>query len=159
MKIHIICVGKLKESYWRDAIAEYEKRLGRYGKIEIRQVADEKTPETLSRTEEEMVKQKEGERLLKQIPSDAYVVALALEGKALSSEELADFMAEKMSGGISSFAFIIGGSLGLDTKLLKRADYLLSASKLTFPHQMMRVILLEQLYRAFKIMNHEPYHK
>lgn len=159
MKVTIVCVGKLKEKYWRDAIAEYSKRLSRYMKLEIIELADEKAPETMSSAQELEVKEKEGQRILKHVKEDAFVVALAVEGKMLSSEELADFMAKKAVSGISHMVFIIGGSLGLSEAVMKRADYALSFSKMTFPHQMMRVVLLEQIYRSERIQRKEPYHK
>ena len=159
MKVTIVCVGKLKEKYWRDAIGEYSKRLSRYMKLEIIELADEKAPETMSSAQELEVKEKEGQRILKHVKEDAFVVALAVEGKMLSSEELADFMAKKAVSGISHMVFIIGGSLGLSEAVMKRADYALSFSKMTFPHQMMRVVLLEQIYRSERIQRKEPYHK
>ena len=148
MKISLITVGKVKEQYLRDAIAEYSKRLSRYCKLDIVEVADEKTPEHASEGVERQIKAKEGERIAKHIRDDAFVIALAIEGQQLTSEELAQ-----------KIQLIIGGSLGLDPTIVKRADYLLSFSKMTFPHQLMRVILLEQLYRAYKINAGEPYHK
>ena len=156
MRITIVCVGKLKEKYWQDAIAEYSKRLSRYHKLEIVELPDEKAPETMSPAQEEEVKKKEGERILKAIKDDAFVVALAIEGKGLTSEGLADFMAKKAVGGVSHMAFVIGGSLGLSKEVMKRADFALSFSAMTFPHQMMRVILLEQIYRAERINRKEP---
>lgn len=159
MRITIVCVGKLKEKYWQDAIAEYSKRLSRYHKLEIVELPDEKAPETMSPAQEEEVKKKEGERILKAIKDDTFVVALAIEGKGLTSEGLADFMAKKAVGGVSHMAFVIGGSLGLSKEVMKRADFSLSFSAMTFPHQMMRVILLEQIYRAERINRKEPYHK
>ncbi len=159
MKITLITVGKIKEKYFTDAIAEYAKRLSRYCKLEIIEVADEKTPDGASEALENQIKEKEGERILSKVPDSAYVVALAIEGKQLSSEELADKMEKWNVGGISHLVFIIGGSLGLTPKVLNRADYKLSFSKMTFPHQLMRVVLLEQIYRSFRIRNNEPYHK
>ena len=159
MKITLITVGKIKEKYFTDAIAEYAKRLSRYCKLEIIEVADEKTPDGASETLENQIKEKEGERILSKVPDSAYVIALAIEGKQLSSEELADKMEKWNVGGISHLVFIIGGSLGLTPKVLNRADYKLSFSKMTFPHQLMRVVLLEQIYRSFRIRNNEPYHK
>jgi len=159
MKITVIGVGRLKEKYWQAAAEEYSKRLGKYVKLDIIEVPDEKAPETLSRAEEEIVKKNEGERILKSVKDVAYVIALAIEGKMLSSEELSEFLNERMVRGTGHIVFIIGGSLGLSDEVLKRADYKLSFSKMTFPHQMMRVILLEQFYRAVKIMKNEPYHK
>ena len=159
MKITLITVGKIKEKYFTDAMAEYAKRLSRYCKLEIIEVADEKTPDGASEALENQIKEKEGERILSKVPDSAYVVALAIEGKQLSSEELADKMEKWNVGGISHLVFIIGGSLGLTPKVLNRADYKLSFSKMTFPHQLMRVVLLEQIYRSFRIRNNEPYHK
>ncbi len=159
MKATVIGVGKLKEKYWRDAVAEYSKRLGKYVKLEIIELADEKAPESMSAAEETAVKNAEGERILKSIKDGAYVIALAIDGKPLGSEEFSDFLNERMVRGAGHIVFVIGGSLGLSDEVLKRADWKLSFSKMTFPHQMMRVILLEQLYRAFKIMKNEPYHK
>ena len=159
MKITLITVGKIKEKYFTDAIAEYAKRLSRYCKLEIIEVADEKTPDGASEALENQIKEKEGERILSKVPDSAYVVALAIEGKQLSSEELAAKMEKWNVSGISHLVFIIGGSLGLTPKVLTRADYKLSFSKMTFPHQLMRVVLLEQIYRSFRIRNNEPYHK
>ena len=159
MKITVVCVGKLKEKFFADGVEEYKKRLGRYAKIGIAEVADEKAPENLSIAEEEQVKAKEGEKILKKIPDDAFVVALCIDGKMLSSEELADFFEKKTVSGVSSIAFVIGGSLGLSKAVIDRADYKLSFSKMTFPHQLMRMILMEQVYRAFRIIKNEPYHK
>ncbi|MDD6351316.1 MAG: 23S rRNA (pseudouridine(1915)-N(3))-methyltransferase RlmH [Lachnospiraceae bacterium] len=159
MRITIACVGKVKEKFYRDAIQEYAKRLSRYCKLEIEEVADEKTPENASAAMEEEIKNKEGERLLKKIPDSAFVIALAIEGKSLSSTELAGKIDRLGLSGKSHIVFVIGGSLGLSPKVLKRADALLSFSKMTFPHQLMRVILLEQIYRSYRIINGEPYHK
>ena len=159
MKITIITVGKVKESYFRGAIEEYSKRLSKYCKLDIVEVADEKTPDKASETEEEQIKAKEAERIMKYVRDDAYVIALAIEGKQLDSVELADKMETLGVQGKSHIQFIIGGSLGLHTSVLSRADYKLSFSKMTFPHQLMRVILLEQIYRAYRIISHEPYHK
>ncbi|MBQ8199731.1 MAG: 23S rRNA (pseudouridine(1915)-N(3))-methyltransferase RlmH [Lachnospiraceae bacterium] len=159
MKITIITVGKVKESYFRGAIEEYSKRLSKYCKLDIVEVADEKTPDKASETEEEQIKAKEAERIMKYVRDDAYVIALAIEGKQLDSVELADKMETLGVQGKSHIQFIIGGSLGLHASVLSRADYKLSFSKMTFPHQLMRVILLEQIYRAYRIISHEPYHK
>ena len=159
MKITVISVGKIKEKYFTGAIEEYAKRLSRYCKLELIEVADEKTPDGASEGLELQIKEKEGERILQKIPDGAFVVALAIDGKMLDSEELADQMERWNVGGISHVVFLIGGSLGLAPTVLKRADYKLSFSKMTFPHQLMRVILLEQVYRSFRIRNHEPYHK
>lgn len=159
MKITILCVGKVKEKFYREAIDEFSKRLSRYCKLEIVEVPDEKTDEQASDTEIRIVKEKEGERLLKNIKEDAYVVALCIDGKQLDSEELSEKMENLGVQGTSHIYFVIGGSLGLSDKVIQRADFKLSFSKMTFPHQLMRVILLEQIYRAYRIMNHEPYHK
>ena len=159
MKITVITVGKIKEKYLEDAIAEYSKRLSRYCKLEIIQVADEKIPDRASEVVETQIKDKEGERILSHIKDTAYVVALAIEGKMISSEELAELIDGLGVRGESHIQFVIGGSLGLSKKVLERADYKLSFSRMTFPHQLMRVVLLEQIYRSYRIMNHQPYHK
>lgn len=159
MKISILCVGKVKEKFYREAIDEFTKRLSRYCKLEIIEVSDEKTEEQSSETEIRLVKEKEGERLLKNIKEDAYVIALCIDGKQLDSEELSEKIEKLGIQGVSHICFIIGGSLGLSDAVVKRADFKLSFSKMTFPHQLMRVILLEQIYRGYRIMNHEPYHK
>lgn len=159
MKMSICCVGKVKESYFRGAIEEYQKRLSRYCKLEILEVADEKTPEHASDLVEEGIKKKEAERLLKHIREDAYVIALAIDGKGLDSMQLSKRIEELGINGVSHIQFVIGGSLGLHHSVLKRADDKLSFSAMTFPHQLMRVILLEQIYRSYRIMNGEPYHK
>lgn len=159
MRITIICVGKLKEKYWKDALGEYSKRLGKYCKLDIIEVADEKAPETMSKLEEERVRQKEGERILKAIKEDALVTALAIKGNMLSSEQLAEQIEKDTIQGVSHMVFLIGGSLGLSKEVMERADRAMSFSAMTFPHQMMRVILLEQIYRAMRIIKKEPYHK
>ena len=159
MKISIICVGKIKEKFYRMALDEYSKRLSRYCKLEILEVADEKTPDNASDHEVELIKDKEGERILKNIRRDATVIALAIDGKMLSSEQLADKIRQLGVMGESHIQFIIGGSLGLSDRVLESADMLLSFSKMTFPHQLMRVILLEQVYRSYRIIQGEPYHK
>lgn len=159
MKITLVTVGKIKEKFFTDAIAEYSKRLSRYCKLEIIQVADEKTPDKASENEERQIKEKEGERILAQIKDGAYVISLAIEGQMISSEQLAAKIEQLGVSGQSQIVFVIGGSLGLSEAVLKRADYKLSFSKMTFPHQLMRVILLEQIYRAYRILNKEPYHK
>lgn len=159
MKITILTVGKIKEKYLRDAIAEYSKRLSRYAKLEIIEVADEKTPDNASETVETNIKNKEAERLLKYIRDDAYLITLEIKGKQLTSEELAQKIDTLGVQGTSHIIFAIGGSLGLGEEVLKRSNYALSFSKMTFPHQLMRVILLEQVYRSYRIMNGEPYHK
>ena len=159
MKISVVCVGKVKEKFYRDAIDEFSKRLSRYCKLEIIEVADEKTPDQASETEVKLIKDKEGDRILNSIKDDAYVICLCIDGKSLSSEELAEKMEQITIQGSSHICFVIGGSLGLADSVVKRADFKLSFSKMTFPHQLMRVILLEQVYRAYRIINHEPYHK
>ncbi|MDD5866275.1 MAG: 23S rRNA (pseudouridine(1915)-N(3))-methyltransferase RlmH [Lachnospiraceae bacterium] len=159
MRITIACVGKVKEKFYRDAIQEYAKRLSRYVKLDIQEVADEKTPENASLALEKEIKEKEGNRLLKKIPDQAYVIALAIEGQALSSTDLAGKIEKLGLSGNSHIVFVIGGSLGLSPQVLGRADDKLSFSKMTFPHQLMRVILLEQIYRSYRIINGEPYHK
>lgn len=159
MKISIICVGKIKEKFYRMALDEYSKRLSRYCKLEILEVADEKTPDNASNHEVELIKDKEGERILKNIRRDATVIALAIDGKMLSSEQLADKIRQLGVMGESHIQFIIGGSLGLSDRVLEAADMLLSFSKMTFPHQLMRVILLEQIYRSYRISLGMPYHK
>ena len=158
MKITVITVGKIKEKYLRDAIAEYSKRLSRYCKLEIIEVADEKTPDQASGTVEDAIRSKEGERLLKYIRDDMYVITLEIGGKMLSSEEFAEKIETLGVQGKSSIAFVIGGSIGLGKEVLKRSDYALSFSKMTFPHQIVRAIFAEQLYRAFTIIRNEPYH-
>ena len=159
MKITVLTVGKIKEKYLRDAIAEYSKRLSRYAKLEIIEVADEKTPDNASETVETNIKNKEAERLLKYIRDDAYLITLEIKGKQLTSEELAQKIDTLGVQRTSHIIFVIGGSLGLGEEVLKRSNYALSFSKMTFPHQLMRVILLEQIYRGFRIIHHEPYHK
>lgn len=159
MRISVVCVGKIKEKYFTMGIDEYTKRLSRYCKLDIIEVPDEKTPDNASEAEELMIKKKEGERILKHIKEGAYVIALAIEGKMLTSEELAEKIEKLGIGGDSHIVFVIGGSLGLDKTVLDRADYKLSFSKMTFPHQMMRMVLLEQVYRGYRIMKGEPYHK
>lgn len=159
MKVTVITVGKIKERFYRDAIAEYEKRLNRYCKLEIIQVEDEKTPDKAGRALEEIIKRKEGERILKYIREDACVVTLEIPGKMYDSIQFADKIESLANQGISQIQFIIGGSLGLHEEIGKKADFAVSFSKMTFPHQLMRVILLEQIYRAYRIINGEPYHK
>lgn len=159
MKITICCVGKIKEKFYSQAIEEYSKRLSKYCKLEIKEAADEKTPDSASDTVNRMIKEKEGDRLLSFIKDDSYVIALAIDGKMLDSVELSEKIDNLMLSGKSDIVFVIGGSLGLDKRVLDRADYKLSFSKMTFPHQLMRVILLEQIYISFRIMKNEPYHK
>lgn len=159
MKITIACVGKIKEKFYRDAIAEYAKRLGRYCNLQFYEVPDEKTPDRASETEERQIRDREGERLLKGIPEQAFCIALAIQGKKFDSVAFADRLEKIEVQGNSHIVFVIGGSLGLSDQILKRADLEISFSDMTFPHQLMRVILAEQIYRAFRIRNHEPYHK
>ncbi|PHD77567.1 23S rRNA (pseudouridine(1915)-N(3))-methyltransferase RlmH [Bacillus sp. AFS043905] len=159
MKITIITVGKLKEKYLKQGIAEYTKRLSSYANIELVEVPDEKAPENLSTTDMDIVKQKEGERILAKVSPDTYVITLEINGKQLTSEQLATHMDQLATYGKSKIAFIIGGSLGLGTEVLSRSDYALSFSKMTFPHQLMKLVLVEQIYRAFRINRNEPYHK
>lgn len=159
MKISIACVGKVKEKFWRDAISEYEKRLGRYCKLEFLEVADEKTPEGASEALEEQIKEKEARRLLEKIREDAFVCSLEIEGKRMTSEEFAQWIEGLTVKGTSHIVFVIGGSLGLHESVRRRSDMALSFSDMTFPHQLMRVLLTEQIYRAFRIVHKEPYHK
>ena len=159
MRITIVTVGKIKEKYLRDAISEYIKRLSKYCKLEIIEVADEKTPDNASEVVEESIRQKEGERILKNIKDDAYVITLEINGKMLDSVELAEKINTLGIQGKSHICFVIGGSIGLGKEVLKRSNYALSFSKMTFPHQLMRVILLEQIYRSYRINANEPYHK
>lgn len=159
MKITVITVGKLKEKFFREAVAEYEKRLGRYCRLEIRETADEKTPDGASETERERILQKEGERIERLLPDGAYVVTLEIEGRKLTSEAFAGEIGRLGVSGVGQIVFVIGGSLGLHNSIKKRADLAVSFSDMTFPHQLMRVVLLEQIYRAFRIINGEPYHK
>jgi 23S rRNA (pseudouridine1915-N3)-methyltransferase len=159
MKISICCVGKVKESFFRGAIEEYSKRLRRYCKLEILEVADEKTKERASDAEEALVKKREAERLLRVIREDAYVIALTIDGTSYSSEAFANWLGQLGVNGVSHIQFVIGGSLGLHEDVIKRADATVSFSAMTFPHQLMRVILLEQIYRGYRIINGEPYHK
>ena len=159
MNIRLICVGKLKEKYLVHGISEYLKRLSRYVKVEIIEVQDERAPESLSFAEEQMVLAKEASRLSKYLREGAVKIVLAIEGKSFTSEEFAEKLQQYGLSGHSQIDFVIGGSLGLDPAIIKQADLLLSFSKFTFPHQLMRLILLEQIYRAFRIIKGEPYHK
>ncbi len=159
VNITIVTIGKLKEKYLIQGINEYLKRLTAYAKVEIIELADEKAPENLSESEMDQVKQKEGERILSKVSDDTHVIALAIEGKMKSSEQLAADIENLATYGKSKIAFIIGGSLGLSKDVMKRANDTLSFSKMTFPHQLMRLILVEQVYRAFRIIRNEPYHK
>lgn len=159
MKITVITVGKLKEKYLKEAVLEYSKRLGKYCRLEIIEVADEKTAEGMSKAEEDIILEKESLRILKYIKEDSYIITLEINGTQLSSEQLADKINTIGINGISHIIFIIGGSIGIGEAVLKKSDYSLSFSKMTFPHQLMRVILLEQIYRSYRIIYGEPYHK
>lgn len=159
MKITILAVGKMKEKYFADAVLEYKKRLSRYCRLEIIEVADEKTPDHASKQEEEQIRRKEGERLKKYIKDGAYVISLAIEGNQYSSEAFSKKIHKLGMERESHIIFIIGGSIGLASDILKESKELLSFSQMTFPHQLMRVVLLEQIYRGYRIMNGEPYHK
>ena len=159
MRITVISVGRLKEKYWKDALQEYSKRLSKYCKLDIVEVQDEKAPETMTKAEQQRVCYKEGQKILKAIKENALVIALAIEGKMFSSEQFAEQIQKDTVQGVSHMIFIIGGSLGLSNDVLQRADRIISFSAMTFPHQMMRVILLEQIYRAMRIIKKEPYHK
>ena len=159
MKITILCVGKIKEKYLSAGIAEYVKRLSRYCKLTFCQVPDEKTPDNASENAEEMIRQKEAERLLKYIREDAYLITLEIGGKQLTSEEFSEKIEKLGIQGTSHIIFVIGGSIGIGKAVLEKSDYALSFSKMTFPHQLIRIFLLEQIYRAFKIANNETYHK
>lgn len=159
MNITVLCVGQVKEKFYRDAIAEYSKRLSRYGKLHIIEVADEKTKENASEIEIEAILQKEGERILKHVKDGDFCITLEIQGKSLDSVALAEKIQRLGVRGHSSLVFIIGGSLGLSDDVKRRSDFALSFSPMTFPHQLMRVILLEQIYRSFRIIHNEPYHK
>lgn len=159
MKITVIAVGKIKEKFYRDAVAEYEKRLGRYCKLDIIQVEDEKTPDKAGDALAQQIRRKESERILKYIKEDAWVVTLEIQGREYDSEQFAGELEKLAAQGISHIQFIIGGSLGLHEEIHKKADHAVSFSRMTFPHQLMRVILLEQIYRGYRIINGEPYHK
>ena len=159
MTIRIVCAGKIKERFYRDAVSEYEKRLSRYCRIQIAEVPDEAAPDDPSAALKEQILRTEGERILKQIPPGSFCIVLAIEGTMRSSTQLAGDLSSLMLHGCSDLTFVIGGSLGLSAEVYQRADMQLSFSKMTFPHQLMRVILLEQIYRSFRIMQNEPYHK
>ena len=159
MKITLITVGKIKEKYLKDAISEYAKRLGKYCKLEIIEVADEKTPDASNEAIDNAIRTKEAERILKHVKDDAYVITLEINGTQLTSEQLSQKIEKLGIQGTSHITFIIGGSIGLGESVLAKSNYALSFSKMTFPHQLMRVILLEQIYRSYRIINHEPYHK
>lgn len=159
MNISIISVGKIKEKFLRSAIDEYSKRLSKYCKLNIIEVTDEKTPDNASLKEENIIKEKEGNLILKHIKDTSFVIALDLKGKSITSEEFSNLIENCRLTGNSTITFVIGGSLGLSEQVLSRANYKLSFSKMTFPHQLFRVMLLEQVYRAFRILCKEPYHK
>ncbi|MEC0303636.1 23S rRNA (pseudouridine(1915)-N(3))-methyltransferase RlmH [Terribacillus saccharophilus] len=159
MKITIISVGKLKEKYLKQGIEEYTKRLGAYAKVDLIEVPDEKAPENLSEADMQIVKQKEGDRILSKIGPDDYVISLEIKGQMITSEQLASKIDGLATYGKSKIVFVIGGSLGLSEEVMQRSDYALSFSKMTFPHQLMKLVLVEQVYRAFRIIKGEPYHK
>lgn len=159
MKITIIAVGRIKERFYRDAVAEYVKRLGRYCRPEIIEVEDEPTPDKAGQAAVEAVLQKEAGRILRHLDGDGYTVALDIRGREFDSEAFAGQIESLGTGGVSHIRFVIGGSLGLGQEVYKKADLTVSFSHMTFPHQLMRVILLEQIYRAYRIINGEPYHK
>lgn len=158
MNITVICAGKIKEKYFSAAIDEYKKRLSRFASVEIIEIPDEKIPDKASAKEEELIRRKEGAAMLSKIKSDSYVISMCIEGKEFSSEELAAKL-ENITLSASRIVFVIGSSLGLSDEVKSRSDLKLSFGKITFPHQLMRVVLLEQIYRAFKINNNETYHK
>ena len=159
MNIENLCVGKIQEDYLKDAVAEYSKRLSKYCTLKITEVEDEKTVDKQSVAEDELVKKREGERLLKHLKEQAFVVVLDIDGRMMDSVGFSQLLADTALRSVSHIQFVIGGSLGLSPEILNKADLKLSFSKMTFPHQLMRVILLEQVYRAYRIMHHEPYHK
>lgn len=159
MNLSVVCVGKCREAFFRDAVAEYAKRLSKYCDFRIIEVADEKTKEHASEREEDLIRQKEAERIEKAIRADDHVIALAIAGKKYDSVSFSRHIEALMGAGKSRIVFVIGGSLGLHERILSRADEQISFSDMTFPHQLMRVILTEQIYRGFRIMNREPYHK
>ena len=159
MQITLICVGKIKEKFFKDAIDEYSKRLMRYCRLNIVEVADEMTPDGASDAQVDQILTKEADRIISKIPSGAHVMTLEIKGKEFSSEDLASHIETLGTGGVSHIVFVIGGSWGLHRTVTHRADTHLSFSRMTFPHQLMRVILLEQIYRSYRIINGEPYHK
>ena len=159
MNINIICIGKLKEKYWQAAVAEYTKRIGGYARIQILELKEAKLPKNASEADERQVMEKEGESILAKIGDNDYVIAMEVEGKMLDFVELSKHLVKIFDTGRSTVDFIIGGSLGLSDAVKRRADFGLSFSRMTFPHQMARVLLLEQVYRSFKIANNETYHK
>jgi 23S rRNA (pseudouridine1915-N3)-methyltransferase len=159
MNITVLCVGKIKEAYYREALAEYVKRLSKYCRLNVIEVADEQTPDKTSDTEVAAILKKEEERILSKIPANSHVISLAIEGKSLDSVAFSSLIDDLGISGKSNICFIIGGSLGLSDNVKSRSDMLLSFSKMTYPHQLMRVILTEQIYRAYRIIKGEPYHK
>lgn len=159
VNIKVVTVGKVREKYMQEGIREFSKRLSRYCDLDVIEINDEKAPENLSEKEMEIVKDKEGEKILAKIPANVYLIALVIEGKQLSSEALAEKIENLMISGTNDIYFVIGGSLGLSKEVINRSNYKLSFSKMTFPHQLMRLILLEQVYRGFRIIRNEPYHK
>lgn len=159
MKLSIIAVGNLKEAYFRQAAGEYLKRLMPYAQTTVLEIAEEKTPLNPSPKDELIAREKEGERILKAVPPGSFVAALAIEGKAISSEQLAEWVEHKRQSGRSHIVFVIGGSTGLSEQVKQSADQLLSFGPITLPHQLARIVLLEQVYRAFRILRNEPYHK
>lgn len=159
MKLTIITVGKLKEKYWREAVKEYEKRLGKYASVTMMEVADEKEPNNASLKDLEMIKEKEAERILSKIKDNQYVVTLEIDGKEYTSEQLSTEYQRWKNTGKSNIVFVIGGSNGIGEDVKKRSNHEISFGKMTYPHQMMKVILLEQLFRVNKILNNESYHK
>lgn len=159
MKLTIISVGKLKQKYLQLGINEYSKRLSRYTKLELIEVQDEKVPDIMSITEKNIILKKECQKILPYLKNNMYIIALVIDGNQLSSVQLSSFIQNKMVNGINNIIFIIGGSIGLSEEIINRADYKLSFSNMTFPHQLMKLILLEQIYRAYKIINNEVYHK
>ncbi|MCL1946281.1 MAG: 23S rRNA (pseudouridine(1915)-N(3))-methyltransferase RlmH [Chitinivibrionia bacterium] len=159
MKVNILAVGKIKENYLKDGIAEYIKRLSAFASVQIIEIMDEKCPQNLSEAEKKNVLQKEGEKILAQIPQNSFVYALAIDGEKISSKKFSEKIQNNMINGFSNITFIIGGTLGLCDEILQNCDFRLSFSDMTFPHKIMRFILLEQIYRCFKIINNEPYHK
>lgn len=159
MNINILCVGKIKEKYLRDACSEYSKRLGKYCKLNIIEVDDEKTPDKASAAEELIILSKEGDRLRRKLPKDTELISMAIEGERYDSVAFANMLQSQMNKGVSNITFVIGGSLGIDSTIKKDSAQLISFSDMTFPHQLMRVMLLEQVYRSFRILSGEPYHK
>ncbi len=159
MNITFVTVGKIKEKYFRDAVAEYQKRLSKYCRLDIIEIADEKTPDKASELLEDQIKRREAERILKNIKENAYCIALTIDGRKRDSVNLAEHIEQLGLCGKSNLVFVIGGSLGLHDSVIERADEKLSFSDMTFPHQLMRVILIEQIYRCYRIINGEPYHK